>query len=214
MISVNIVEDNHEFRYALRMSIESEPDMRVTALFERAEDFLDHLRDETPDVVIMDINLPGISGVEAVYRLKERKPGIEVMMCTVYDDDVNIFTSLQAGACGYILKTSTVDEIVSAVREAVSGGAPMTPGIARKALGFFRNTARPAVETAEHLTKRELEILDLLGAGKTYQQISDALFISLGTTQSHIKNIYRKLHVHSRAEIHARLSVTRPSRKK
>ena len=202
MIRVAIVEDNRDFSEALLFTLESEADLRPAGCWSTAEAFLEAIENEEarPDVVIMDINLPGISGVECVFRMKQRAAAIEAVMCTVHDDGENVFNALKAGACGYILKSDGADRIVHAVRSAAQGGAPFTPRIARMMLGFF-SQPRPSPPGADALTARENEVLQLLGQGKSYRQISDQLFVSLGTTQSHVKSIYSKLHVHSRVEI-------------
>ena len=207
-ISITIVEDSIEYRDILRTTIESEPDMVVDGVYSDAESYLASLDTLHPDVIIMDIHLPAMSGIEAVLETKKRFPRTEVMMCTVFDDDEKVFDSLRAGACGYILKNTPLDQILMAVREVYAGGAPMTPRIARKVLGVFHTDRKHAL-AEEELTKRELEILHLLGEGKSYQAVCDGLCISIRTVQSHVKNIYSKLQIHSKSEIVAWLAEKR-----
>jgi two-component system, NarL family, response regulator LiaR len=208
IIAVAIVEDAEDYRDILRATIESEPDMCVEGDFADAESYIAALPALDPRVVIMDINLPGASGIEAVIETKKRAPRAEVMMCTVFDEDEKVFASLRAGACGYILKSTPLDAILEAIREVHGGGAPMTPKIARKVLGVFQ---APGSDTlaADGLTRREMEILHLLGEGKTYQAICREVSISYGTVQSHVKSIYSKLEIHSKSEIIAWLAEKR-----
>ncbi len=201
-ISISIVEDITDYREVLTMAIASEPDLKVIGAYGNVESFLRDLSKHQPDVVIMDIQLPGMSGIEGVWKAKELCPSTEVIMCTVFEDDEKIFQSLRAGACGYILKSTPIDEIIEAIHEVAQGGAPMTPKIARKVLSTFKTkTRKKEVETPDTLTDRENEILQLLGEGKSYNLIAGTLHISLGTVQSHVKNIYRKLQMHSKSEI-------------
>jgi DNA-binding NarL/FixJ family response regulator len=147
--------------------------------------------------VLMDINLPGMSGIECVKNFKSRQKDINVMMLTVYDSNENIFGSLAAGACGYVLKNVPTQELLRSIKELHEGGAPMSNEIARKVIQVFQN--KPQKEE-EELTKREYDIVNQLAKGLTYEEIADKLFISVETVRFHIKNIYNKLHVHSRTE--------------
>jgi DNA-binding NarL/FixJ family response regulator len=198
-----LVEDIAAYREALVMALQTEPDLCVTGACSNAEAFLRELDELKPELVLMDIHLPGMSGIEALIHLKKLQPDVDVMMLTVFEDEDNIFRSLRAGACGYVLKSTPVAEIIQSIREVSSGGAPLTPRIARKVLAAFQP---PPPTATEALTEREKEILQLLGTGNSYNAVADALFISLGTVQSHVKNIYRKLHVHSKGEIIAWLA--------
>ena len=211
IISVAIVEDAGEYRDILHATIEAESDMTVDGAFPDAESYLSVLDTIRPRVVIMDINLPGASGIEAVIETRKRQPDTDIMMCTVFDDDEKVFASLRAGACGYILKTTPLHEILHAIREVDGGGAPMTPKIARKVLGVFR-PGRTESFAEDDLTRRESEILHMLGEGKTYQAVCESLFISYGTVQSHVKSIYSKLQVHSKSEVIAWLAAKRANR--
>jgi DNA-binding NarL/FixJ family response regulator len=185
------------------MALETEPDMHVTVACSNAESFFRELDALNPELVLMDIHLPGMNGIETLIHLKKKRPEVDVMMLTVFEDEENVFRSLRAGACGYLLKSTPVAEIIRSIREVAAGGAPLTPRIARKVLATFQP---PSPAGDERLTGREEEILRLLGAGNSYGAVADTLFISLGTVQSHVKNIYRKLHVHSKGEIIAWLA--------
>lgn len=200
MIPVVIVEDATDYLDILRLTIDAEEDMRVEAVFANAESYCAALASLHARVVIMDINLPGASGIEAVVETRRRRPGTEIIMCTVFDDDEKVFASFRAGAGGDILKSTPMHEILEAIREMDRGGAPMTPKIARKVLGVFQ-PVRPQGLDEDGLSPRESEILYLLGQGKTYQAVCESLFISYGTVQSHVKSIYHKLQVHSKNEI-------------
>ncbi len=202
-LRIALVEDIASYREALIMALEAESDLLVTGASANAEAFLRDLDTVNPELVLMDIHLPGISGIEALIHLKKRRADLDVMMLTVFEDEDNIFRSLRAGACGYVLKSTPVLEIIQSIHEVAAGGAPLTPRIARKVLATFQP---PAPAGDGRLTEREEEILRLLGSGKSYAAVADVLFISLGTVQSHVKNIYRKLHVHSKGEIIAWLA--------
>jgi DNA-binding NarL/FixJ family response regulator len=166
---------------------------------------LKHIPGLKPDVVLMDINLPGMLGTECVRELRTRAPGIPVLMLTVYDDTEQIFKSLMAGATGYLLKRTPQDKLLDAIREIVSGGAPMSRQIARRVVGFFQElkqvpaSIRPGVEM-KGVTEREEQVLASLAEGHSYKEIADKLNISFETVRTHIRSIYEKLHVHSRTE--------------
>ena len=157
--------------------------------------------DTQPQIVLMDIEMPGLSGIETTAHLREQHPGIEVIMLTVFEDEAKIFASIQAGASGYLLKDASADAIVGAILELQRGGAPMSPAVARRVMRFVRTTETPATDGPSNLdlTERELEILQHLATDETEAQIADRLFISPHTVRTHIKNIYKKMHVHSRA---------------
>jgi DNA-binding NarL/FixJ family response regulator len=164
-----------------------------------AAEALQHLPTDKPDVVLMDINMSGMDGIECVAQLKARMPDIEVIMLTVYDDTDKIFKALSAGATGYILKRSPPEELLEAIREVHGGGSAMSSSIARKVVASFQKTSpRAAGET--HLSPREQGVLDCLARGLTYKQIADQLGISIETIRTHLKRIYHKLHVQSRTE--------------
>jgi DNA-binding NarL/FixJ family response regulator len=202
MIRVAIVEDNRAYSEALRRTFAVVQDLEILGCWESAESFLAALEslEHTPDVTIVDIGLPGISGVECAFRLKQHATPTEIVMCTQHDDEGLVFKALQAGACGYILKSDGAEAIVSAVRSASEGGTPLTRRIARIVLGYFSKQEH-AFRNEALLSAREKDVLQFLADGKSYKEISAALFLSIHTTRSHVQSIYRKLQVHSRAEI-------------
>ncbi|MCU0786694.1 MAG: response regulator transcription factor [Verrucomicrobia bacterium] len=202
-IRVAIVEDDARVRDALVEMINEAPRLRCVADFPSTEDALKHFPGESTDVALVDINLPGRSGIELVGELKSRWPRLHLVMMTVYEDSEQIFNSLQAGATGYLLKRARPAEIISAIHEVHKGGSPMSPEIARKVVLFFhqRQAAGAAAATEmEALTKRETEILSQLAKGSLYKEIADHMGISLDTVRTHLQHIYNKLQVHSRHE--------------
>ena len=197
-ITVGIVEDDPTLRAAFEQLVNGEPDMTVLASYPSAEDALTGLPKQPPDAILMDINLPGMTGIECTRRLKDVMPGIRVVMLTTFDDSERVFESLKAGASGYVLKRAPTDEILRAVREVCEGGAPMSGAIARKVIQYFRhNQAAPEIEK---LTEREHGVLIALSEGQQYKEISDSLAISINTVRKHIRCIYEKLHVNTRAD--------------
>jgi DNA-binding NarL/FixJ family response regulator len=208
---VAIVEDNAGVRESWSKLIDTEPGFKCVGACETGEQALKVLPMHRPDVVLMDINLPGISGIECAARLKEKLPQSQVLMVTVYADNEHVFEALQAGATGYLLKSASPEELVRAISEVMSGGAPMTSQIARKVIAAFRRPAAPSV-TAAQLTPREEEILGLLARGFTNKEIGARLNSSIETVRVHVRHIYEKLHVHSRTEAAARyFSTGRPA---
>jgi DNA-binding NarL/FixJ family response regulator len=198
-IRVALVEDDEEIRANLTYRIEGNPIFSLMGAYPDAESALADLPQQTPDVVLMDINLPGMDGVECVRRLKLQMGTTQFVMLTVYEDSNRLFKSLVAGASGYLLKRTTPAKLLAAIREAHSGGSPMTPQIARLVVQHFQRHNEPSSEI-EKLTSREKEVLDQLAKGFRYKEIVDNLVISEGTLHSHIRNIYDKLRVHSRTE--------------
>jgi DNA-binding NarL/FixJ family response regulator len=196
-IKVAIVEDDDVIRKGLEYIITHSAGYECVAAYNSAEDAIKYLKLNEVDVVLMDINLPGMSGIECVKNFKSRQKDINVMMLTVYDSNENIFGSLAAGASGYVLKNVPTQELLRSIKEVHEGGAPMSNEIARKVIQVFQD--KPQKEE-EELTKREYEIVSQLAKGLTYEEIADKLFISVETVRFHIKNIYNKLHVHSRTE--------------
>jgi DNA-binding NarL/FixJ family response regulator len=196
-ITVAIVEDDSRIREGLATILDEEPDLECLGGFGSAEEALQHLPKLRPKVVIMDVNLPGMNGVECVRRLCVGANPPQIIMLTVRQDSEVIFDSLAAGACGYLLKPPTVDQFVSAVRDVFSGGAPMTASIARRVAQSFRKARAKTPET-ENLSPREVEVLELLVKGYAYKEVAYDPGISYSTVQRHIESIYRKLHVHSR----------------
>ncbi len=198
MIAISIIEDQPEVRESLVACLTQEPGLRCVGAHATGEEGLRNIPGEKPDVVLMDINLPGMNGIQCAARLKKRLPQIQILMLTTYDDGDLIFDSLRAGANGYLLKNIPQEEMVKAVQQVLAGGAPMSLQIARKVINHFHK-AKPNPEL-ENLSARELEILRLLAKGHRYKEIADQLAINIGTVRTHISNVYQKLHVHSRTE--------------
>lgn len=197
-IQIAIVEDNHDIRTGLMMIVNGTDDLECRQTFSSAEEAIKILPLNCPDVVLMDIDLPGINGIECIKVLKEQCDATQYMMLTVYEDDEKIFRSLEAGATGYMLKKTPPLQLVEAIKDLSSGGSPMNAQIARKVVASF-NKPKPN-KAAEELTKRELELLELLSKGYRYKEIADKLFISQDTVRTHIRNIYIKLQVNSKIE--------------
>lgn len=202
-IRVGIVEDDRSVRENLAVLIDQTPGFACVAACASAEEALKRLSDTVPDVVLMDIHLPGQSGIECVARLHRLLPQIRVIMLTVEEDSEQVFESLKAGATGYLVKHVPPEEILEAVTEVYQGGAPMSSHIARRVVTAFQQRAR--ADTPEiQLTPREEEILRLLAKGARSKEIADRLDISPGTVNTYVRHIYEKLHVRSRAEAVAR----------
>ncbi len=199
MIKVAIVEDNERIRSGLYTLINGSDGFQCVAAYGDAESALAHLMHLNLDVVLMDIKLPGMSGIECVARLKERHPAFEIMMLTVYEENELVFKSLLAGATGYIVKRTPPAELLEAIRDLHDGGSPMSDQIARKVVREFQELGRSSTET-ENLTEREMEILTYLAKGYHDSEIAAKFFLSIKTVRTHLRNIYKKLHVRSRTE--------------
>jgi DNA-binding NarL/FixJ family response regulator len=199
-IAVSIVEDDAQARRILAGWIHRAPGFHLAGEWGDAESALDPLRDKKPQVVLMDINLPGISGVEAVRRLKPTLPTTQFVMLTVYEDADHIYNALAAGATGYLLKQTPREELLGALEEVHRGGSPMTSNIARKVVQSFRQTPPSAAPESEGLSPREQEVLDLLARGYLYKEIAERLNISVPTVNTYVRRMYEKLHVRSRAQ--------------
>lgn len=198
-IAVSIVEDSEKVRTTLARVIDRAEGFRCLSSYANAEAALESLATDAPDVVLMDINLPGMNGVECVRLLKQKAPKIQVIMLTVYEDTQNIFDALAAGATGYMLKRTPRAELLEAIRDVLSGGSPMTTHIARKVVqSFQRRTA--STDPTETLSAREKEVLDCLSEGLIYKEIADKLGISYETVHTYIRRIYEKLQVRTRTE--------------
>ncbi len=196
VISVWLVEDNRAFRDSAAAAINESAGLRCAHTFRTCEDALATLgRDAPPDVALMDIGLPGMSGIEGIRLFRERAPQTEVVMLTVFADADNVFRAICAGASGYLLKTCGMDELADAIRLAKSGGSPINPHIARRVLGFFNS--RPPVRPDYGLTDREEDLLELLVAGLARKQIADRLTVSMHTVDMHLRHIYQKLQVNT-----------------
>ena len=204
MIAISIIEDQRDMRESLAECLGKTPGLRCVGAHATGEDALRDIPRENPDVVLMDINLPGMNGIQCVAKLKRHQPKLQVLMLTTYDDGDLIFDSLRAGANGYLLKNMRREEIVQAVQQVHAGGAPMSLQIARKVINHFHKM-KPDSEL-EQLTARELEILRLLAKGHMYKEIADKLAISMSTVRTHISAVYEKLHVHTRTEATMKLA--------
>ncbi len=198
-VNVSIVEDIDEIRNALRVLINGSPGFECVHVFADAEEALKNMSSKEIDVVLMDINLPGMDGIECMKTLKPEMPKAQFMMCTVYDDDDHIFNALKSGASGYILKRTSPAQILEAIHDLHEGGSPMSSEIARRVVDSMQKSKKRS-DATELLTARENEILDYLAKGYLYKEIATELFISKGTVKKHIHNIYDKLHVQNRTE--------------
>ena len=199
LVTVAIVEDDAGLRSSLIRMLALTGEFRCVGQFPTAETALERIPDLRPKVVLMDINLPGIDGVECVRRLSQEAPSSHILMLTVYKDTVSIFRALAAGAVGYLLKPVRSAELLQAVKDAAAGGAPMTSNIARLVVESFR--AGPSSDSEmEQLTEREAEVLKLLASGYLYKEIADLMKVSYSTVRTHIERIYEKLHVQSRSQ--------------
>lgn len=202
-ITISIIEDNAGTRNSMAALLNESPDLRCLSTYASGEEALRGIPEEKPDVALVDINLPGINGIECVARLKVLLPKLQVLMLTRFDDCELIFNALRAGASGYLLKKTLPDEIFEAIEQVRAGGAPMSMRIARKVVEHFHHIKQPTSEM-EKLSKRELEVLTLLAKGFHYKEIGDQLGISLGSVRTYLQRIYEKLHVQSRTEATAK----------
>jgi len=198
-ISVAIIEDLEEIREGLINYIESDDEFVLISAVATAEEAILKLPGLQPDIAIMDINLPGMSGIGCIRAIKDDCPGTQFMMFTVYENDEKVFEALQAGASGYLLKNATPADILQALKELYHGGSPMSPNIARKLVNIFRSQPSSGMHS-NVLGRRENEILQLLSKGLLYKEIASQLTLTVGTVRQHIHNIYEKLHVQNRTE--------------
>jgi DNA-binding NarL/FixJ family response regulator len=199
MTNIAIVEDNRVIRESLMEFVQTDPDCRIVCTCDTAEEALQLIPKHQPDIVLMDIQLPNQSGIECTAQLKQLLPAVQIIMVTVYEDTERIFKALRAGACGYLLKRCTTEELLGAIREVRQGGAPMSREIARKVITSFQEPVTTAAEV-EELSPREREILELLASGFPNKQIADRLGLTDGTVRWHLRHVYEKLHVRSRTE--------------
>ena len=199
IIRVAIIEDQTEVREGLALLIDETPGYRCIHQFATMEDALEKIGSELPDVVLSDIGLPGMSGIEGVRRLRENFSDLQVLMLTVYDDDERIFQAMCAGACGYLLKKTAPQKLLEGLTEVVAGGAPMSPEVARRVIKLFR-TIRPKEASVCQLTPQETRLLKLLGEGHHYKTAAAELGVSINTISFHLRAIYGKLQVHSKSE--------------
>ncbi len=205
MVSVSIVDDENELRQSIATFLNESPGFRCVSTFPNGETALKQLPSQWPDVVLMDIHLTGMTGIECARRLKVLNPEVQIVMLTVFEDDEQIFTALTAGASGYLLKRLRPARLLEAIREVHAGGSPMSHSIARKVVASFQKAAQAAEEKA-HLSSREHMVLDCLAKGLTYKQTADQLSINIATIRSYLRRIYEKLHVQSRTEAVAKYS--------
>jgi DNA-binding NarL/FixJ family response regulator len=199
-IKVTIFEDSESLRTSLYHLINESYGFQCVGAHEDCLDLLENIAKDKPDVVLMDIQMPGISGIEAVVMLKEKYPDLKILMQTIFEDQERIFNSILAGASGYILKSTSPARILEFIKETYEGGAPMSPSVATKVLKMVTGRSASAKPINFNLSEREKEVLTALVEGMSYKMIADACFISLDTVRSHIKSIYEKLHVHSKGE--------------
>jgi len=199
MITVSIVDDEKGLRQSIMTFLNGSPGFKCVSAYSNAESALKDLPNVKPDVVLMDINLGGMSGIECVERLKAEAPALQVLMLTVYEDTDQIFKALAAGATGYLLKRSSPTKLLQAIREVQSGGSPMSSSIARKVVASFQKSKQSG-DKQVHLSPREEAVLNFLAKGLTYKQIADQLGISIDTIRTYLRRIYEKLHVQSRTE--------------
>lgn len=204
MINIGIVEDNVKIRNLIQRYLDMQESMSCKTAVDSVEEMLDHLKEhDAPDVMLMDIQLPGMSGIKGIEIIKKNYPDVEIIMLTVYHDSHKIFDSLVAGASGYLLKHTSLPEIKESIENLVAGGAPMSPQIARKVIEHF-NQPEPEKKPKSNLTPREQDIVNGLVDGLSYKLIADRYDISIDTVRAHIRNIYKKLHVNSKAEVIAK----------
>ena len=199
MIRVTIVEDRREMRDGLRALIGGTPGFEVSGAHGSMEEAIRSVAREMPQVALVDIGLPGISGIEGARLLKEHDPFLQILVLTVYDDDERIFEAIRAGACGYLLKNTRPARLLECIEEVVAGGAPMSPEVARRVLDLCR-TIRPVHHSTFDLTAHEFRLLKLLVQGVTYKTAATELGVSINTVSFHVRKIYDKLHVHSKSE--------------
>lgn len=199
MIRVSIVEDDAGLASAIAMLLETAGDFRCHSVHATAEDALRELPKSPPDIVLMDINLPGMSGIDCVAELAAQLPAVRIVMLTAFENSADIFASLSAGAYGYLLKSTEPTQLLESIREVAAGGSPISGSVARRIVEWFRGRLK-VTNQVESLSPRELEVLKLLSTGCPYKQIADEMGVTLGTVRSYIQRIYEKLHVHSRTE--------------
>jgi DNA-binding NarL/FixJ family response regulator len=199
VIRVAIIEDEPATRDGFAWLLDSTPEYALVGAFESVEEALRHRTSEAPDVMLLDIHLPGMSGTDGIKLLKEKYPSVQILMLTIYDEQEKVFEAICNGACGYLLKKTPPARLLEAIREAHQGGSPMTPQIARKVVALFHKIAPP--EKPDHaLTPHEVRLLKLLADGYSYRALAQRLGITVNTVRDHIRSIYDKLHVHSKSE--------------
>ena len=198
-IKIAIVEDVREIREGLARLINTTPGHRCTGVYASMEEALEKIPNNLPDLVLSDIGLPGIDGISGITILKERYPELLILMLTVYDDNERIFDALCAGACGYLLKKTPWEKVVEALKEAIEGGSPMSPEVARRVINLFREI-KPPKEASYELTPHEVRLLRMLVEGHSYKTAAAELHVSVNTIKFHLRHIYDKLQVHTKSE--------------
>src|SRR6476619_2640609 len=198
-IKVIIFDDNDSLRDSITMLLKDTPDFILAGSYSHCLDVIENIQETKPDVVLMDIDMPGINGIEGVKLIRKNFPTVQILMLTVFDDDEKVFASIKAGAAGYILKNAEPNNLLQAISEVYNGGAPMTPGIAKKVLHQFQ-AILPEEEKDYHFSIREKEVLGLLVDGLSYKMIAAQLSMTYDTIRTHMKKIYEKLHVASMTE--------------
>ena len=198
-IKVAIVEDDRDFRDLLQVGMKNDAGIHVIATFSSGDRFLEGLADLDADVVVMDINMPGTSGIDAVAKAKPQKPTMQFLMSTVFENPAYIFQALCAGATGYIVKSAPARDLITAVYDIHAGGSPMSPAIARAVVASFQGGIAQAIQE-QQLTTKEREVVDGLASGLMYKEIADKLGVTIGTVRTHVRSIYDKLQVHSRSD--------------
>jgi len=209
MTRIAIVEDNKVIRESLMEFVQGDPECRCVCACASGEEALKVIPKHEPEIVLMDIQLPNLSGIDCTAQLKQLLPSVQIIMVTVYEDTDRIFKALRVGACGYLLKRCSPEELLSAIREVRQGGAPMSREIARKVITSFQEPIAAAAEV-EDLSPRELEILELLAEGFANKEIADRVGLSDGTVRWHLRHVYNKLHVRSRTEAALKFRSTKP----
>ena len=200
MIKVTLFEDNSSLRKGLKQLIDGSSGYCCSGAFPDCSNLLQNIEETNPDVVLMDIEMPGMNGIEAVKILHDKNPELKILMQTIFEDSDKIFQSICAGASGYILKNTSPARILESIKETFEGGAPMSPTIATKVLKMVQSPAIPLKNNSFNLSEREKDVLVCLVKGMSYKLIADACFISIDTVRGHIRSIYEKLHVHSKSE--------------
>jgi DNA-binding NarL/FixJ family response regulator len=208
-ISVAIVEDNHGMRRSFAALLDQTPGLRCAGAYGTGEEAVREMPKLKPDVALVDIHLPGMDGIQAVHKLKEALPQLQILMLTRFEQSDLIFNSIRAGACGYLLKSATSSELIDAIKQIHAGGAPMSMQIARKVVAHFREIPKPSSDV-ERLSPREQELLELLANGCYYKEIADRLGISMNTVRTHLQHVYEKLHVQTRTQAVLKFLENRP----
>ena len=198
MLNVIITEDNDTIREGLALLINATDGMTCVAQYNCCEDMLADIKNHQVNIILQDIGLPGMCGIDGVIKIRQILQDVVIIMLTVYEDEDNIFESLKAGANGYLLKKTSPAQLIESIKDACNGGSPMSSIIARKVVSYFQTGKKPAKDES-NLSEREIEIIESLAAGNSYKMTADKLFISIDTVRTHIRNIYKKMHVHSQS---------------